>query len=175
MNSGEYAIRKARTGDLPRLPDIERAAAKMFEAFPDMTGLTNESLSQVTSDEAFARALMRDQLWVAVDRTGRPVGFAFVRELGRTVHLQEMDVLPEHGRKGIGTRLLNTVCDWAGEKGYETITLTTFRDIPWNAPFYARQGFKIVQPETVSPDHVRLMESEIKRGFQPDKRVLMVK
>ena len=26
------------------------------------------------------------------------------------------------------------------------MTLTTYRDLPWNAPFYARHGFAVVPP-----------------------------
>ena len=27
-----------------------------------------------------------------------------------------------------------------------TLTLTTFRDVPWNAPYYERMGFVVFEP-----------------------------
>lgn len=71
-----------------------------------------------------------------------PVGFALVEMLtGNEPHLEEIDVHPAHGRRGVGSALVRTVCEWATRSGFRDITLTTFRDVAWNMPFYARLGF----------------------------------
>lgn len=49
---------------------------------------------------------------------------------------------PEHGRRGIGGALVGSVCDWARASGIASVTLTTYREIPWNEPFYRRLGFE---------------------------------
>jgi len=72
------------------------------------------------------------------------LGFASVGEVDGAAHLWQLSVLPSAGRQGRGTALVSAVCDWAGRAGYGAVTLTTFRDVPWNAPFYARLGFEVV-------------------------------
>jgi GNAT superfamily N-acetyltransferase len=101
------------------------------------------------------------------------VGFALVELLGPAVHLEELDVVPEHGRRGIGLRLLETVCAWAMAAGHPSVTLSTFTAVPWNAPFYQRHGFHVVKPADVSPQHVALVDAERARGLRTDLRVLM--
>jgi hypothetical protein len=53
------------------------------------------------------------------------------------------------------------------------VTLTTFRDVPWNMPFYARLGFEIVPPEQVGPALFAIVEGETRRGLDPARRVVM--
>ena len=66
------------------------------------------------------------------------------------VHLEEIDVHPDHSRRGVGTRLVLHVCEWAAGQEYQLVTLTTFRDVAWNMPWYARLGFAVVPPERLS-------------------------
>src|SRR5271165_3964159 len=70
-----------------------------------------------------------------------PVGFASVEIVDGLAHLWQLSVRPSHGRRGVGTALVEAVCQWAGSQGYEAVTLTTYRDVPWNGPFYRRLGF----------------------------------
>src|SRR6185503_9462415 len=72
------------------------------------------------------------RLCVALDGD-RPVGFAHVEMLAEDLpHLEELDVHPDHGRRGIGAALVRTVCEWVARSGYSEVTLTTFRAVPWN-------------------------------------------
>ena len=48
---------------------------------------------------------------------------------------------PDYGRRGIGRALLRAAVDWAATRGYDELSLATYRDVPWNAPFYASEGF----------------------------------
>jgi len=112
-------------------------------------------------------------LWVAL-ADDVPVGFAHVKVLEPTVaHLEEIDVHPEHGRRGLGTKLVMAVCAWAGRDGHRSVTLTTFRDLPWNMPFYARLGFQVIVPEEFSPALRSVIEDETRRGLDPTRRVAM--
>ena len=102
------------------------------------------------------------------------MGFAHVVVLEPAVaHLEEIDVLPEHGRRGLGSRLVMAVCDWAESAGYRSVTLTTFRDVPWNMPFYARLGFEVIPPEALSPALQSVVRDETRRGLDPTRRVAM--
>ncbi|HXW39086.1 MAG TPA: GNAT family N-acetyltransferase, partial [Acidimicrobiales bacterium] len=43
---------------------------------------------------------------------------------------------------GIGRALIEATSSWALAVGDECITLCTFRDVPWNGPFYRSAGFE---------------------------------
>jgi GNAT superfamily N-acetyltransferase len=134
-----YEIAPARAEDLPFLPAIELAAGTLFD------GHGPESvLAESVSEEVFGEAQRQGRLWVA-RADGVPVGFALVVVAEPTAaHLEELDVHPAHGRRGLGTRLVEAVCGWAAVNGYGQVTLVTFRDLPWNMPFYARRGFEVI-------------------------------
>jgi GNAT superfamily N-acetyltransferase len=88
-------------------------------------------------------------------------------------HLVEIDVHPEHGRRGLGRRLVNAVCRWAATNGYSCVTLTTFRDVTWNMPFYARLGYEEIPQEELSPALRSVIDDETRRGLDPRRRVAM--
>jgi GNAT superfamily N-acetyltransferase len=162
-------IRFARPPDFPTLQRIERAAADMFVAY----GVAESVLQDSTSIADFREAEENGLLWVAVDEDDSPIGFAFVEHVGEYAHLDELDVDPRHGRRGVGSALVRTVCAWAKEHGFPGVTLTTFRDIPWNAPFYRRLGFDELNPNELTPVLHALVRKEAKRGLQPSRRVVM--
>src|SRR5690349_3798476 len=141
-----YTIALARPSDIPLLPQIELAAARLFEGYgPEWL------LTETTSVETLRRAENAGLLWVALS-DDVAVGFADVEliEPG-SAHLEELDVHPDHMRRGLGSRLVMTVCDWAASQGYGAVTLNTARDVAWNMPFYARLGFEEVPREEWSP------------------------
>jgi len=72
-----------------------------------------------------------------------PVGLCRIDAVGLTssAHLEQLSVRPEHAGQGIGRALLRAACAWAESHGYDDITLATYRDVPWNGPFYASEGF----------------------------------
>jgi GNAT superfamily N-acetyltransferase len=169
-----HNIKLARPEDVEALPEIERVAGLMFKSYPGDLGIPEEMYQQPTSVEIFAAAQKAGHLWVAsVGSESHLVGFALVVEIDRYAHLDELDVLPSYGRRGIGSSLLAAVCSWAGKIGYPAVTLRTFRDVPWNAPFYQKHGFSIVESTTLSEKHVGLEASERQRGLRTDIRVTM--
>ena len=173
MTSSAYTIRLARRAELGRLPDIERRAAARFRERAAALGLSEEDLSDARSLESLRAASDDGRVWVAADDDDRPVGFAVASALGSCAHLDEMDVLPEHGGRGLGARLLEAVCTWARRRGFAAVTLTTFRDVPWNAPFYAKHGFAPLAVEDLPPELRALREREAESGLRPDLRVVM--
>jgi GNAT superfamily N-acetyltransferase len=150
------------------LPSIELAAARL------LVGHAPESvLAETTSQEVLGSVQRLGQLWIALDDDA-PVGFAHVEILEPgSAHLEEIDIHPDHGRRGLGTRLVHAVCDWAAGKRYSSVTLSTFRDVPWNMPFYARLGFEVIPPEALSPALRAVVEDEASRGLDPHARVVM--
>ena len=105
---------------------------------------------------------LRESLVVLV--AGRPpVGFARIDEVDGLAHLQEIAVVPEQMRRGIGSALLEASCEWARHAGYGAITLTTFADVAWNGPFYASRGFAELQSPT--PGLIELRDWELDVGL----------
>lgn len=164
----EITIRAAIPADVPHLPDVERRAARRFES----TGLNAIYDGIVTSIESFEAGQREERLWVAADGD-MPVGFALASQLGDHAHLNEIDVLPEYGRRGIGAALVERVCAWAVDQGFEAVTLSTHINIAWNAPFYARLGFEILPPEALTPPLRDLRAWEAALGFPVGDRVIM--
>jgi GNAT superfamily N-acetyltransferase len=122
-------VRLAEPEDLSQLPDIDSRAESLFR----VSGLELPELP-------FPVDALHDAKVVYV--AGRPpVAFVQVDEVDGTAHVQELGVVPAYMRQGLGTALLEAACTWAREHGYCAITLTTYADVPWNAPFYASRGF----------------------------------
>jgi GNAT superfamily N-acetyltransferase len=163
-----YKIALARPGDLSRIAPIELAAARLLMAYaPEAV------LEEVTSDEHLRAAQRDGRLWVALS-DDMPVGFAHAELLEpNAAHLEEIDVHPEHGRQGLGTRLVREVCRWAETRGLGAVTLTTFRDVPWNMPFYARLGFEEITMAALTPALRGVLEDEARRGLDRTRRVVM--
>ena len=168
-----YVIRLAEPDDIAVLPSVEKQAVRLFQEWLAATGLTPAGLEEVSTVEEFEEARKRGHLWVALAPDGEVIGFALVIILDQCAHLDELDVVPEHGRKGVGSKLLAIVCQWAREAGYSKVTLSTFRHVPWNAPFYASKGFRVVDPQRLWPEHVKLVAAERARGLRTDLRVIM--
>ena len=82
-------------------------------------------------------------------------------------------MVPEHGRQGIGTKLLDVAVGWAAGQGHAEVTLTTFRDVPFNAPLYAKHGFEAV-PDQEWTDGLRaVVAKEAEHGLDTTARVVM--
>jgi GNAT superfamily N-acetyltransferase len=173
MTSPRHPITLAAPGDVTALPEIERLAGLGFRTYPGDLGIPEEMYDAPNSVETFAAAQRAGRLWVARTADGQPVGFALVIVIDGYAHLDEVDVLPSYGRRGIGSALLAAVCEWARDAGYPAVTLRTFRGVPWNAPFYEKRGFRVVDSQTLSPGHVALETAERQRGLRTDLRVTM--
>lgn len=140
----------ARPEHLADIQDIERAAAARFP--PDI--LPPALADGVIPVPKLRKASKRGELWIAATvPEGLPVGFAMMGDAGGHAMLLEVDVVPEHGRRGLGKRLVERTVAAAEERGRAELYLTTFRSVPWNAPFYARIGFAVVA-EALLPDAV---------------------
>jgi GNAT superfamily N-acetyltransferase len=168
LESG-YTIRSARIEELTMLAQIERSAAMLFLDTPYAFLANDEPLSLDFVQQRFQAG----QVWVAVDKQGVVVGFAITREVDDTIYLQEMDVDPAHGRRGLGAALVETVCAWAKLQGYEAISLSTFRDLPWNAPFYTKLGFRILDESELSIGFQQIRQQEQADGLPISDRVMM--
>ncbi|HEX5947620.1 MAG TPA: GNAT family N-acetyltransferase [Acidimicrobiales bacterium] len=91
----------------------------------------------------------------------------------RAAHVEQVSVDPRHARRGLGRRLLDHVVEEARRRGFDAVTLTTFRDVPWNAPYYRRCGFRVLADEEIGPGLRRVRDHETALGLDPARRVCM--
>lgn len=127
-----HDIRTAEAQEFGLLREIEEESDKLFAE----VGIG--PFSQDDENGHFAEAA------VVLVSGDPPLGFASVETVDRAAHIWQISVHPSHDRQGRGTALVMAVCEWATSEGYDAVTLTTFRDVPWNGPFYTRLGFEVV-------------------------------
>ncbi len=164
-----YRIRLARPEEMMRLREIEDEAGTMFSGL----GLIDEALDVSFPLEDLDRLIALEQVWVAEREDGLPVGMVIASVRDGAVYVEEMDVLPAHGRRGLGTCLLTTVCAWAKAQGHPAVTLSTFRDVPWNGPFYRKHGFRDLRTAEWTPGMREIRELETRHGLRVEARVFM--
>ena len=122
-------IRPVRPDERSLLPALEAAADTMFGS------LGIGPLPGPSTPEQFGAALV-----VLVAGTP-PVGLCRIDAVGDRAHLEQLSVHPDYTRRGLGRSLLRAAVEWAASHGYDELTLCTYRDVAWNGPFYASEGF----------------------------------
>ena len=133
-----YGIEGADASEVGLLAEVDRAASALFAP----TGLlSDEALKDHVPVDILASAAENGDLFTARLDSGTAVGFALVSLRGGTLYLDQISVHPDHGQRGIGADLLTRVIDEAKRRKLRRVTLSTFRDLPWNGPFYAKHGF----------------------------------
>ena len=161
--------RVPRTDELGVLPAIEQRAGELLrghEAYPVFAG---HGLDLPTLQEG----LERGQLWVVDGAAGGVAGYLLAGDLAGEFHVLQMDVAPAHARRGHGRALLRHALAQARATGFAAAVLTTLSDVPWNAAFYASEGFEVV-PEAQWSEGLRaVMAEEAALGFPMHLRVAM--
>ncbi|WJW86601.1 MULTISPECIES: GNAT family N-acetyltransferase [Enterobacter] len=160
-------LRPTRPGDVAALPAIERAAGKRFREVPELAWLAD---GEVISAEQHLEYVERELSWLA-RVNDRPVGFILTEAHSSSLFIVELSVDLNWQGKGIGRQLIACAADHARTLGLASLTLTTFRDVPWNAPFYAKLGFK--KMTTLTPELRQKREEETAHGFAYETRCAM--
>jgi GNAT superfamily N-acetyltransferase len=159
----ETSIRLARSDDLPKLVSVERSAASLFHS----AGLGWIADSATLERASLAAMCDNGTLWVAVDPADEPVGFLAAHEMDRQFYIAEISVARSHQRQGLGRALMVAAIASARADGYRRVTLTTYRDLPWNGPFYSRIGFAEIDASELGPEHTLRLQAENRSGPCP--------
>lgn len=114
--------------------------AAVEAAARELLGPQGVDLASLTAPEGLEGTTSWSLAFVA-EVGGSVVGTARLTELTRdVVCLDQVSTSPRFAERGIGRQLLTEVAAACRERGYSAITGTTFRDVVFNAPFYARLG-----------------------------------
>lgn len=166
----DWSLRLARPEDAQAMPPIEQAAAQLFAVDPDLTPL---SVGDTRSVEEFGRLIRKGHCLVS-HVGAEPAGFLVSEPFRRELHIWEMDVHPRFQRRGIGAGLVRAAMIDARNAGFKALTLTTFRDLAWNAPFYARLGFEEVTALDAHPRLAGELALEADNGLPVERRCAMI-
>jgi GNAT superfamily N-acetyltransferase len=162
-------VRPTRSGDVAALSAIERAAAGRFRDIPEFAWLAD---GEVITAEQHLDYAERGFSWLAL-ANGRPVGFILTEAHASSLFIVELSVDRAWQGKGIGRQLIACAADHARKMGLTALTLTTFREVPWNAPYYRRLGFSDIEEADLDAALIARREAHIARGLDESKRVFM--
>jgi ribosomal protein S18 acetylase RimI-like enzyme len=169
-------IRAARSAELPILQDIEIEAGSVFhevgmdEIAGDVPFPIPELLAYVEAGHAWVACDDSGALFAAAD-ADRPVGYLLAEVVDDALHVEQVSVLPTYAHQGIGRALIDHAATVAAKEGYPALTLTTFVDVPWNGPYYARLGFTPIA--TPGPELQAIRDKEAALGLDRWPRVAM--
>lgn len=167
-------VRRPAPHELEAVQAVALAAGRRFATVDD------PRIAKHADDPPFplgdlAAALADGRLLVA--EAARPdggiAGFVVWEVIDGRGHVEEVGVDPTAQGQGIGSALLDAVASHAAADGLDGVTLTTFRDVPWNRPFYERRGFRVLDPGELTPGLARKVRDEAAHGLVPELRVAM--
>jgi GNAT superfamily N-acetyltransferase len=162
-------IRPPRPDELEALVAIERDAGRSFATI-GMPEIAEDHPGSVAELEPFRAA---GRAWVAVDGDDHPIAYLISDVVDGCAHIEQVSVAPAHAGRRIGAALVEHLTAVAAREGRPAVTLTTFRDVPWNAPYYERLGFVVVPPADRGPELAALVAEEAVRIPGDAARVAM--
>ncbi|AIO38936.1 GNAT family N-acetyltransferase [Burkholderia sp. AU19243] len=163
-------IRPATREDAAAMAAVEVAAARRFHD----VGMPDIADGEPTRAADLLARIADGHAYVATDEAGTCVGFAFYRLLDpQRLYLEELDVAPSHAGQRIGARLIERIMTRAAQDGIAQVVLSTFRDVRWNAPYYARLGFHIVDDASLDDTLRAIRAHHIALGLDETQRVFM--
>lgn len=155
-------VRATRPEDIPGLAAVERSAAQAFLQLPGLAWLADgDALDPAVHWSCMAMGCS----WVAESAPGQVSGFICASLQGQALHIEELSVQREVQGRGIGRQLLDQVVGAARQRALREVTLTTFIDVPWNAPFYRRYGFTVIAGQDLGERLRGLLASEHAHGL----------
>lgn len=162
-------IRPVTEAELPLLQDIERAAGEPFREL-GMAAVADDEPPSLADLERHRRD---GHAWVAVDGTGRIAAYLLSDAVDGAAHVEQVSVHPGAARRGVGRALIDHLAALAPTEGLTALTLTTFTDVPWNAPYYARLGFRTLAEPELTDGLREIRRDEARQGLDRWPRVCM--
>lgn len=163
-------IRPAIDADVPTMMAIELDAGEMFRT----VGLDAIADEETDDPEALRAYVDEGTAWIAVI-DGQVVGYAIGSVVDGSAHLDQVSVIRSAQGNGVGRALIERVEQWGREQRLSFITLTTFVDVAWNGPYYARLGYVDIPQNELTPGLAVIRANEIANGLDLRPRIAMRK
>jgi len=165
-----FVVRRAQQRDAAALPAIERSAAELFRIDPTLAWLADSDVATVAQHRV---AIEEACVWIAESATAGPAGFIRARAIAKQLHIEELSVSQAFQGQGAGRQLVRAAIEHARLQHMHAVTLTTFRDVPWNAPFYERMGFVVAAADGLEAHLSEALQKEVEHGFAAERRCAM--
>ncbi|MFE5804766.1 GNAT family N-acetyltransferase [Streptomyces sp. NBC_01232] len=162
-------IRTARLEELPLLQDIERAAGRCFRDI----GMPEIADDEPLTIDELAPYRQAGLAWVSVDAADAPGAYLIAEYVEGNLHVEQVSVHPDRARRGLGRGLLEHLAAFARHEDVPALTLTTFTEVPWNAPYYARCGFRLLEDAGLPPGLRDIRDREAAHGLDRWPRACM--
>ncbi|RII08081.1 Acetyltransferase (GNAT) family protein [Streptomyces sp. YIM 130001] len=162
-------IRLALGHELPELQAIELAAGELFRPL-GMVRIADDEPPATETLEEFRQA---GRAWVHTGDGDHPLAYLLGEPLDGALHIEQVTVLPTASRRGLGRQLIDHAEEFAIRSGLTALTLTTFTDVPWNAPYYERLGFRPLPEDALTPGLIAVRTHETELGLDAWPRVCM--
>lgn len=164
-----FSIRPSTIADTTLLPAIEQDAGQRFRDIPELAWIADGPIIPVEIHQQFVR---QEMSWIAL-ADNRPVGFLLAEAQEKTLFIVEISLHRAWQGKGLGRKLMTYMQEWASQRHFSELTLTTFRDVPWNAPWYARMGFEMLPEVSLSAMLRQKLMQEVAHGMAYESRCAM--
>lgn len=169
----DVRLRPARVGEHAQIVAIDEQAAVLFER----VGI---SFAHLSAEHPFVRnehrrwfeALQAGGGWIAT--IGQDVaGFMILSALDGEPYLDQLSVLPEFMRRGVGRTLIAHACALSASQ--PRMSLTTYGHLAWNRPYYERFGFEPTDEADCGPELKNILAEQRTALPLPEQRIAMRK
>lgn len=168
-HAGGQRIRAAVPADAETLLAIEVAAGRQFADI----GMGFVADGDPGTVEELLEYMRDGRAWVVADEADRPVAYLIALWVDGYAHVEQVSVHPDAAGRRMGAALVEHLAGWARERGAPALTLTTYAEVAWNAPYYERLGFRRLDDAEISPGLRRIREAEAAHGLDQWPRVVM--
>lgn len=165
------SIRAASERDADDLPEVERSSGAIFRGCPGLEWIADDDVQSADQHRALISqgvALVAEELGVGA------VGFLNGELTQDGLHIWQIAVRLDWQGQGIGQRLIAAAREIAVERGAKALTLTTFRDVPWNERYYQRLGFRTLAEGAITSRLREILEKEGQAGMPIERRCAMM-
>ncbi|RKT21344.1 acetyltransferase (GNAT) family protein [Paraburkholderia sp. RAU2J] len=149
--------------------EIEFEAGQRFVS----VGMAGIADAPPMAPELVERKIAASEIIVAVDADATCAGFVMFEPQPARLYVQELDVLTAYAGRRIGASLIEQVAQLARTRQLPQLILSTYREVPWNAPYYRRLGFRDIEQAELDAVLIARRDAHIARGLDESKRVFM--
>ena len=164
-----YRIERGAPTHAERLREIERASSIHFREF----GMVDVADHEPTPASIFEDRAHDGLLYVALAED-TVAGFLIWSPMDGQAYIEEVSVDPAHAGHRLAARMIDRMAEDIRGR-HPAITLATFRDVPWNGPYYATLGFEELPRNQAGPEHAEEWQEQAAAGLDMLRRLFMIR
>jgi GNAT superfamily N-acetyltransferase len=163
--------RRAKSADIAGIQDVEPDAGQRFKHI----GMPEIAHDPPLATELLAELVRDEHVWVTEADGDQIVAYLIAIEIDGDVHIDQVSVRTKFERIGIGAALIELAAEWGKGIGARRVTLFTFEEVAWNAPYYRRLGFIALDDSAMGPELLQIFEAELATDLHHWRRVALAR